>query len=179
MRNIEVVIDASGSADLNAIEKHLINMKMDPNLENDNIHVSFYSFGERLSKNLNELEIPLSEAEQKNFYMGGDNFNQIIYEKLKNKPDALVFISDYMDLPMDKKFVNPLDTKIMFVCTQKDPQVEQFFLADLKDLPNIKSSHTDKYTTLNTLFTNDLSIEDKLSKLRLVTNKESNSKLKP
>lgn len=178
MKNIEVVIDASGSADLNAIEKHLINMKMDPNLESDNIQVSFYCGGEKLNKNLNELDIPLTDEDKNKLSGGGDNFSRVIHEKLNSKPDALVFISDYMDQAMDKKIINPQDAKIMFVCTQRDPHVEQFFLAELKDLPNIKSSNTDKYTTLNTLFTNDLSIEDKLSKLRLVT-QVSEPKLKP
>jgi predicted metal-dependent peptidase len=178
MRNIEVVVDASGSADLNEIEKHLANMQMDPSLEKDNIQVSFLSFGLQLSKNLRDLKLPLDNEDTKKFFLGGDNFSRVINEKLQSKPDALVFISDYMDLPIDGKLVNPVNTKIMFVCTQRDPQVEQFFLADVKDLPNVKSSNTDKYTSVNTLF-NDLLINDRISKLRFSNSKDSDSKLKP
>jgi hypothetical protein len=179
MRNIEVVVDASGSADLNEIEKHLVNMKMDPNLENDNIQVSFYSGGEKLSKKLNELEIPLTDEDKNKLSGGGDNFSLVIHEKLGSKPDVLIFIGDYMDQAIDRKFVNPVDTKLVFVCTQKDPHVEQFYLAALKDLPNVKSSNTDKYTSLDNLFKPDLSINEKISKLRFGNNKDSDSKLKP
>ena len=179
MRNIEVVVDATGSADLQEIEKHLVNMKMDPNLENDNIHVSFFSGGQQLSKPLNELEIPLSNEDRKNLYMGGDNFSLVIHEMLGSKPDILVFIGDYMDQAIDRKFVNPVDTKLVFVCTQKDPHVEQFYLAALKDLPNVRSSNTDKYTSLDNLFKPDLSINEKIAKMRNTSNdNESDSKLK-
>jgi hypothetical protein len=179
MRNIEVVIDASGSANLGKIECHLVNMKMDPSLQYDNITVSFFASGQKINKNLNALEIPLTKEDRDKLYGGGDNYNEIIKEKLESKPDVLMFISDYMDRSIEKASLNNTDAKLVFICTQSDKYVEQFFLAAVKDLENVRSSNTDKYTSIDNLFKKDLSINEKISKLRFVTSKDSETKTKP
>lgn len=179
MRNIEIIIDASASANITEVEKYLVTMQMDPSLEKDNIQVSFFSGGEKINKNLNDLEIPLNEEDKNNLFGSGDDYNRIIKEKLKKDPDVLMFISDFMDRAMEKKSLGNSKTNVIFLCTQKDDFVNQFFLAEVKDLPNVKKGYTDKYISLDRILKNDLLINDKISKLRLVTNNETESRPKP
>lgn len=168
MRNIQVVVDTTGSFNLQEIEKQLINMQNDQSLQNDKVKVSFYSNGETLNKDLNSLTLPLSEENSKLFGLGDDNFNQVIKSKLESKPDILMFIGEYMDVSIEKSTISNSDTKFVFVHTGNDQFVEQFFLAEVKDLPNVKSTNTTQYTNLNTFVGSDNALGNKIAQLRVI-----------
>jgi len=176
MKNIKVTVDATSSADLNAIEKYLLNMKMDPSLEKDKVHVSFFTSTRVLEKELTAIETPLTFENINGNLRTPSSFNPIIYEALSPDVDALIFIGDFMDEGIKKESIRNPNTKILFVSTQSTP--EPHFIADLKDLPNIRSTTTDKYISLGNLFNNDVSFQDKLDKIRTSTN-TNNSKLTP
>lgn len=174
MRNIQVVVDSTGSFNLEQIEKQLINMQNDQSLQNDKVTVSFHSAGERVNKDLNSLVLPLSTEETKALGLGGDDFNQVIKSKLETKPDVLMFIGDYMDVPVSKDSITNSDTKVVFVHTGNDKFVEQFFLAEVKDLPNVQSTTTAQYTNLNTFAGSDNPLGEKIAKLRVINGSVDN-----
>lgn len=174
MRNIQIVIDSTGSSSLKEIEKQLINMQNDQSLQGDKVTVSFYSAGERLNQDLNSLVLPLSEENHKWYGLGGDDFNQVIKSKLESKPDVLMFVGDYMDVPVAKETITNSETKMVFVHTGQDKFVEQFFLAEVKDLPNVQSTNTTQYTNLNTFAGSDNSLGEKIAKLRVINGSAEN-----
>lgn len=176
MKNIKVIVDLIGSANVNEINKHLTNMKNDSTLVNDNVAVFLFTDTTYLQKDLKNLDLPLTPQN----VLGhprriSDKMNGIINEAVGINVDSLVYIGNFMGEEIKKESIRNPNTNIVFVCTEKEPNVK--FIEDLKNLPNIKVSTTSQYISLNTLF-NNLSIEDKLAKVRSTSN-GNDSKLKP
>lgn len=190
MKNIEILVDATGSCDLKSIEQQLIKMQNEFKNTDNQANVSFYSFGEVIHQDLQSLELPLSEDNKNKIFGGGTDFNQAIKEKLKNNPDVLVFIGDCIEESIHKYSIEMIDKTNIVVIQSKyqtfshtpdlDPQVLKNFVSEIADLPFVKTTNVELYTSLENLFDSKQSVPGNIKHIKMNISQDKNfEKLKP
>lgn len=188
MKNVKVVVDVTGSCNLKDIEQQLGKIKSELAIKNISTEVSFFSFGERFSIDLNSLDLPIKNTE--NFFMGEDDFNAILKDKLKSNPDVLVFIGDCALAPIEKATTYKTEkTHLIFIQsrnnsmnndTKIDTTLIKSFLSIVGHLSNVRMTNTEEFTSIEDILNKNSSIQKQINNLRISSSSSSSdSKLNP
>jgi hypothetical protein len=188
MKNIEIIVDVTGSCNIKEIESQLQKIKDELKGKAINTNVSFctdeYFLNKNLQdKNLQNLDLPLKNEDINNFVGGCDDFTKTVKSKLVNNPDAIIFIGDLGHAPLAKNtFENNLDTQLVIIQTSYSNIINKnyaiSFIQDIKNTIKTHISDVETYKSLDDIL--KYSIQDKIGKLRnSAQNQDNNSETKP
>jgi hypothetical protein len=182
MKNIEIIVDVTGSCNVKEIESQLKKMQDELKDKTINANVSLWDDKELLSSDLQKLEIPFNKDMQR-FMGGGNDFTRAVKSKLVNTPDTVVFIGDLCHSPLEENtFRDSPDTQLVVIQTSYEKKIKKDyalgFVKDIKDKVKTHISDVETYKSLDDILR--YSIQDKIGQLRnSANNLNNNSEPKP